>query len=211
MKRQLLGCAFFVLVCGLESIAAMNGAIWYTGRDQGPIEGDNEISGREGSSVVMAYYEMFTADPIPETCRPGKENQTGPFTIVKPIDAASTNLLLAFKNREPIDVVLKLYRVDSTGTEEVFFTITLTKAIISGIRQELPFTKDPQSANYVPMERVSFVYGSLTWDHADTELDTTMEWEARCDINPFSDLNFDGVVNILDFSIMADEWLKEGY
>lgn len=211
MKRQFVTALVCVLALGLGATAATPGAIWYVGRDQGPIPGDNPFNSQQGSSMVLAYYQTFSAVANPADCVPGKENQSSPFTIVKEIDRASPNLLLAFKNREPLDVVFRLYRTTPEGTQQNYFTITLKGALITGIRQELPFTQDPRTAIYTHHERVSFVYKSIEWDHVDTELRTGMEWEARCDTPPFSDLNFDGIVNILDFSIMADEWLQQGY
>lgn len=211
MRRQRVWGFMLALVLGMEALAATPGFVWYTGKDQGPIPGSNPFEGKEGASTVLAYYQTFSANPNPADCLPDKGNQSSPLTIVKEIDTASTHLLKAFRNREPLEVILRLYRTTPEGTQENYFTITLKNALVTGIRQEFPLTQDPRYMHYTHLERVSFTYREIVWDHIETTLDTGMEWEARCDVNPFSDLNFDGAVNILDFSIMADEWLRQGY
>ena len=66
---------------------------------------------------------------------------------------------------------------------------------------------------YETMERISFTYENIvqTWK-TEGGNEAQDHWTAQCNkANPFSDLNFDGVVNILDFAIMADQWLMQSF
>ena len=98
------------------------------------------------------------------------------------------------------------------GAEEQYFTITLEGALISGIQQESFNNKDSSLVSFPTMERISFTYEKITesWNPlADAVTDT---WTAQCNrTGMISDLNFDGVVNILDFAILADQWLMQSY
>jgi len=61
-------------------------------------------------------------------------------------------------------------------------------------------------------EHLSFVYQniSVTWEdggHIGTDT-----WQTDCGTQlRISDLNFDGIVNILDVSILASDWLLEAF
>jgi hypothetical protein len=90
----------------------------------------------------------------------------------------------------------------------MFYSVTLNGARLVGIRQEVPNTLDPALSVLPVMERVSFNYNEIIVSYAGTgAYEYGTEWRCLASKVPFSDLNFDGVVNMLDFAIIADEWL----
>jgi len=60
----------------------------------------------------------------------------GPVVITKPVGAASPQFFTAMTTDESLkSVVLEFVRTDSTGAEEVFYTIKLSGASVSRFRQ----------------------------------------------------------------------------
>jgi hypothetical protein len=58
---------------------------------------------------------------------------------------------------------------------------------------------------------VSFTYERITetW-MMDGGREEVADWRAQCNkSDAYADLNLDGIVNILDFGIMADQWLMQ--
>jgi type VI secretion system secreted protein Hcp len=193
-------------------MAALNGYLSIKGQFQGDIVGSVTQKGREGMIAVYGFTHMYNTLPDLNTCLPGDIRSHSPLTIIKEFDRSTTGLMRAWIDREPLTVIFRLWRPGSVGAEEQYFTITLDGALISGIQQESFNNKDASLSNFPTMERISFTYDKIsqTWNPlGDSVTDT---WTAQCNrTGVISDLNFDGVVNILDFAIMADQWLMQSY
>jgi type VI secretion system secreted protein Hcp len=210
--RTMLLLAVVALLCS-PSFGAINSYMTIKGKTQGTIEGSVTQKGREGKIMVVGFTHAFTTEPDPKSCLTGEIRSHSPLTIIKIFDKATNPLLQAWATREPLSVVLDFWRPGASGMEEQYFTITLENAFISGIHQEMFNTKVTANMQLETMERISFTYENIiqTWK-MDTGSEVQDHWVAQCDkANPFSDLNFDGVVNILDFAIMADQWLMQTF
>lgn len=194
------------------SMAALNGYLSIKGQLQGDILGSVTQKGREGQIAVYGFTHMYNTLPDIKTCLVGDIRSHSPLTIIKEFDRSTTGLMRAWIDREPLTVTFRLWRPSAAGGEEQYFTITLEEAMISGIQQESFNNKDASLVSFPTMERISFTYEKITesWNPlADTVTDI---WTAQCNrTGMISDLNFDGVVNILDFAILADQWLMQSY
>lgn len=194
------------------SMAALNGYLSIKGQFQGDIPGSVTQKGREGQIAVYGFTHMYNTLPDLKTCLAGDVRSHSPLTIIKEIDRSTTGLMRAWMDREPLSVIFRLWRPTAVGAEEQYFTITLEGALISGIHQESFNNKDSALTSFPTMERISFTYEKITesWNPlGDTVTDT---WTAQCNrTGMISDLNFDGAVNILDFAILADQWLMQSY
>lgn len=210
-SRTILLLAAVAVLCS-PSFGALNAYMTLLGKYQGTIEGSVTQKGREGKIMVIGFTHAFTTEPDPKSCLTGEIRSHSPLTIVKQFDKATNPILQAWTNREPLTVILDFWRPTGTGVEEQHFTITLENAFISGIHQEMFNNKVEANMQYDVMERISFTYQNIIQNWKPDTIVVEDRWVAQCDkANPFSDLNFDGVVNILDFAIMADQWLMQSF
>jgi type VI secretion system Hcp family effector len=210
--RTMLLLAVVALLCS-PSFGAYNAYITLIGKSQGRIEGSVIQKGKEGKIMAIGFTHTFNTEPDPKSCIAGDVRNHFPLTIVKQIDKSTNNILRAWADHEPLSVIIEFWRQGAIGAEEQYFTITLDNAFISGIHQEMFNTKNPDLMQYETMERISFTYENIeqNWK-PDGGILVQDRWRAQCAKNDvFSDLNFDGVVNILDFAIMADQWLMQSF
>ena len=213
MKRCLL--LSLVVCCWLVpmSLGAETVHLFLVGRDQGWIRGDStQVSlGREDSIEALAYTHMVVAEPDPRSGMAGTVRDHFPVTILKRIDKSSPRLFRAWQRHEPCTATFKFFRPNPTGdgTTQQFYTVELRGVYISGIRQEVPNTMDPATANYPPVERVSFTYADITETWTNDGFEAGDEWHANTTRVPFGDVNFDGIVNMNDFVILADDWMTQ--
>ncbi|MCE5186440.1 MAG: type VI secretion system tube protein Hcp [Planctomycetaceae bacterium] len=130
-----------------------------------------------------------------------------PVTIIKKVDRSTPNLATAFRTGEPLTIVINFYEIDSTGAEINRYRMTFADAVISGIRREILNTKDQDNNTFPFLEKISFTYQVVTELWLPTGAGCKIEWEADCTAPLTGDLNFDGVVNLTDFVLMANDWL----
>lgn len=89
-----------------------------------------------------------------------------PLIITKALDKSSPLLNNAVCTGEPLkECRLEMYRSNSTGTLELFYTIDLKDAVITGMDLIMPHCQDPASASYTQFERVHFAYKCISWKH----------------------------------------------
>jgi len=202
-----------VVVLGTVSFGAETVHLFLTGKSQGWIKGEStQISlWREDSIEAVAYTQMVVGEPDPKTGITGLVRNHFPVTILKRLDNSTPQLFLAWRNHEPLTAVFKFYRPNPSGdgTTQHFYTVTLRGAFISGIRREVLNAMDPQTAMYPPVERISFTYNEIEEVWEDGGFSVGDEWHADTSKIPLSDVNFDGIVNMNDFAILADEWMTQ--
>jgi type VI secretion system secreted protein Hcp len=202
-----LGCFSSVL------FGAQPAALFLNGVDQGWIQGDSSYVslGRENCIECLAYSHMLAGEPDPQTGITGKVRNHFPVTILKRLDKATPLLFRAWRNHEQVEAEFRFFRPSPSGdgTIEHYYTVRLSHAYIGGIRQHLASTLDAQFSNYPATERVSFTYGSIeeTWEASGDVVGD--EWHTTMTKIPLSDVNFDGIVNMHDFVILADDWLTQ--
>jgi type VI secretion system secreted protein Hcp len=206
----------FVALCLLATMAATASAaetvsVYVTGASQGWIQGDSTKTslGRENSIEATYYSHMLFAEPDPRSGITGTVRDHFPITIVKRLDKATPNLMTAWQNHERLTVIFKFFRPNPSGdgTTQQFYTVTIDHAYIAGIRREVPDAIDPVSASNPPVERISFTYGGYSEVWVPTGVSSATEWTKNMTKVPLCDVNFDGVVNMKDFAILANEWL----
>jgi type VI secretion system secreted protein Hcp len=212
MKRTyLLTALYLVMAVATGASAAETVSVFVTGASQGWIQGDStRISlGRENSIEATYYSHMLFAEPDAKSGITGTVRDHFPITIVKLLDKATPNLLTAWQNHERLTVIFKFFRPNPVGdgTTQQFCTVTIDHAYIAGIRREVPDTIDPVTSSNPPVERISFTYGGYSEVWTPTGVSAATEWTKNMTKVPLCDVNFDGIVNMKDFAILADEWL----
>lgn len=159
---------------------AVPGYCEITDSEGNPIEGSVQIAGREGMCEVMKFDHNVRI-PVDEA----KGSLTGirqhrKAEIVKPFDKASPLLYDALCNGETLqEVIIHWYQIDKTGSEVEYFRHTLKDAKVSDMNAFMYNTKDPTKEQFTHMEKVSFLYSEITWQHMDGNIEYTDSWVAE--------------------------------
>lgn len=212
--RSLFLSIVLCFVFASMSFGAMNVYLTLTGEWQGWIRGDSSLISMERENTIEAvgYTHMLAAEPDPLDGRASFPHHHFPVTIIKQFDKSSPHLFKAWAGHESCTAVFRFYRPNpiGDGTTEQFYTVTLTEARISGIRQEVLNNLDPATNTKPPLERISFTYSDITEEWMDGGYVYNDRWRNPPTRNvPLSDVNFDGIVNMKDYAIMADDWLTQ--
>lgn len=86
------------------------------------------------------------------------------ITLTKEVDKSSPKLFQALTSGEQMkSVVLEFYRISPKGTEEKYYTITLSNAVIVSARTWVPNTLDPNFKQMGHMEDIGITYEKIVW------------------------------------------------
>lgn len=129
----------------------------------GDIQGSCEIEGREGTILVQAFDHVVEL-PNDERGMVVGRRVHRPLTITKEIDRSTPLMYQALCNHDILpEVTLDWYRVDETGTQELYFQIRMRNALVSKIRPWVPNVLDENFSGFRHMEDISFSYESISW------------------------------------------------
>ena len=200
--------AFFITLCVVSqfSFGSAHILLRLIGQQQGLIEGNDDFPGMENWITVHTYEHSIAAVRDRSTCQPNGQLNHQALKIVKHLDNASPKLLKALVDNEELHGELRFYRPNAGGGTAIhYYTIEFTGAHITDIRHSIPSETSDQ---YADKESISFAYGRIIETHEPSGVEEEADWQSDCgQAVRISDLNFDGVVNLLDLSIMAGEWL----
>jgi type VI secretion system secreted protein Hcp len=144
---------------------ALPGYMNISAENQGAIEGECDLEGREGSVVVLGI-EHSVKLPTDQRGLPNGRRIHLPITILKELDRTSPMLYQALSDGELLpEVTIDWYRMDGAGMEELYYRQTLKNAQITAIDFEVESTSDAANARLGHMERVSLIYDSISWSH----------------------------------------------
>jgi type VI secretion system secreted protein Hcp len=213
MKARVL--LMILAVCGFAPMvfAAETVSLYLVGKSQGWIRGEStQVSmNRENMIEALAYTQMVVMEPDTRTGAAGEVRDHFPITILKKIDKSSPLLYRAWRTGELCTATFRFFRPNPTGdgTTQQYYTVVLRGARISGLRRELLNTIEPATSTAPVVERVSFTYGDYREIFEDGGIEDGDVWHANTSKLPMSDVNFDGIVNLKDFAILADEWMTQ--
>lgn len=161
---------------------------WFTGVTQGPIEGwgswlgEDDQTGREGSSLIQAYSHEVTIPRDPQSGMASGPRVHHPVNITKRIDKASPKLYKALTSGERLsEVVIKWYRIVQAGGggQEHYFTTKLEEAVIVGLKQWFPITMDASKRDFSHLEDVQLTYRKIIWTWVDGGIESEDDWKQR--------------------------------
>lgn len=114
------------------------------GKTMGTIKGGVTQKGREGWIEVLATTHEITSPRDVATGQATGKRIHKPFVITKELDR-STPLLMEclVKNESLLEFELRYFTAIATGVEKNHFTIKLTNAFISNIKQIKPDNRIP--------------------------------------------------------------------
>lgn len=149
-----------------------------TGKNQGKIDGSCDMEGREDTILVYALDHKVHIPRDPQSGLPSGKRIHSPLTIDKEIDKSSPMIYQALCSGEQLsDVTIRKYRIDPTGAEEHYFTITLEDAIIVEVTPYMPLAFLAQNEPYRHMEKVSFTYSKIKWKHEVDSKESEDSWK----------------------------------
>ncbi len=139
------------------------------GQNQGKIEGSTKIQGHDGKILVQAVEHLVDIPKNPQTGLPAGKRVHQGITLTKEVDKSSPKLFQALTSGEQMkSVVLEFYRISPKGTEEKYYTITLSNAVIVSARTWVP----------IPLTQISNKW--VTWKilalHTKNRLDLGARW-----------------------------------
>ena len=156
---------------------ALSGYMSVEGEKQGKIDGGCTQKGRENLILVQEFnHEVSIPRDLQTGLATGKRIHH-PFTIVKEMDKATPLLYQACCSGEHMKKVeLKFYRISAKGTEEHYFTTTLTDAIIVSMKPYKPNCLDAATAKWPDLEEVAFTYRAISWRHETDKKESQDDW-----------------------------------
>jgi type VI secretion system secreted protein Hcp len=149
-----------------------------TGKNQGAIKGDCTMMGREDTILVYGFDHVVEIPRHSEDGLPTGKRRHGGVKVIKEVDPSSPMLYQALCTGERMsDVVIKKYRIDHTGQEEQFFTITLENAIVQKIEAQdlLSFSQEGKDSRH--LEHVTFSYEKIIWKHESASIESEDSWQ----------------------------------
>ncbi len=134
-------------------------------REHGTIEGACDLEGLEGTIEIYALDHTVEIPRNPGTGLPSGRRIHKDLTVNKQIDKSTPLLYQALCMGDKLpEVEMAWYRMDETGSMEIFYTIRLENAVISRITPWSPYNTDPIGEDYYQLEAVSFAYEKIIWE-----------------------------------------------
>jgi type VI secretion system secreted protein Hcp len=144
---------------------ALPGYMTIVAENQGSIEGECDLEGREGALVVQAIQHTVKL-PTDQRGLPNGRRVHMPITILKELDRTSPMLYQALSEGELLtEVIIDWYRIDSAGMEELYYRQSLKNAQITAIEFIVENETDLAKNKLGHMEKVSLIYDSISWSH----------------------------------------------
>jgi type VI secretion system secreted protein Hcp len=158
---------------------ALNAYLTLKGQKQGQINGGVTIKGRENSIEVHSFTDEIVSPRDATTGLPTGKRQHEPIVIVKVLDKSTPLLWNALVNNENLtEFSLQVYATQATGVEMMIYTISLTNATISSMRQYMSDNEITANASLPVREEISFTYQKITWTWTQGNITATDDWEA---------------------------------
>ena len=148
------------------------------GKKSGQVKGDCQQGGDKKDSMLV--YNIDHKLHIPRdthTGLPTGQRVHEPFRVTKHIDNATPKLNDMCAKGEHCDVTVDYYRIKEDGSEEKYYTIKLSDAIIVGDRHYKPMTFVSDNEPFHDMEEVSFTYSKITWTYHNGNIEATDDWK----------------------------------
>jgi len=149
-----------------------------TGQTQGNIsQGACEMQGREDTILCQGLEHEVSIPRDRQSGLPTGKRVHGAVTVTKVYDKSSPKIFQALTTGERLDdVTMKYYRIAPTGTEEHYFTVKLTNAIIVGVKAWIPNCLDPVKESFTHMEDVMFTYQDIVWTWEPDGIEAQDSW-----------------------------------
>ncbi len=148
-----------------------------TGQSQGKINGSVNLPGRENTIALSAFNHLIDVPFNDLNGNPTGVPQHHKLIVTKVIDKSSVKLYQALVNGEKLsNVTIAFYRIIPDGSEQLYYTITLTDAIIVSIENSAPKKLESDEVIYMPTEEIAFTYKNIAWSWKIDNFDFNSNW-----------------------------------
>ena len=159
------------------------------GTKQGVFKGEGVKDKTKDKIVGLAFSYELKSPRDAATGQPSGKRQHSPAKIVKEWGAATPQIFQALVSNEALkEVKLEFYKVNANGEEYVYYTVRLTNASVSAIRQ---YTSDggvqasssakqgSSSLDLKELEEVSFTFQKIEVESKDGKTMSMDDWKAN--------------------------------
>jgi type VI secretion system secreted protein Hcp len=147
------------------------------GTKQGRFKGQSPLARWQNAVPAMGFSYEMSAPRDGARGLAAATRAPNPIVITKLVGAASPQFLAAAANNELLKSVrLEFVRTDANGAEEVFYTITLTGATVSRVRQYIVLPDAGNPAGSGLLEDISFVFQRIEMSSLDGGTMATDDW-----------------------------------
>ena len=134
----------------------------------------------EDEFLVQSFEHKIIVPTNPQSGQPSGQRVHQGLIVTKVFDKCSPLLYTALTTGERLsECEIKWYRTTSEGQEEHYFTHTLEDAVIVEIEAVMPDAQDPAFAHQTHMEKISFRYRKITWEHVIAGTEGSDDWRAK--------------------------------
>ncbi|MEW7311305.1 Hcp family type VI secretion system effector [Buttiauxella gaviniae] len=148
-----------------------------TGKQQGVLSAGCSSYDSIGNKFQENHLNQIMVISMEHSINRVKNVNHGPLSFVKFIDKSSPLLGVAISNNEELELKFDMYRASSSGSQELYYSITVRKAYLNGVSIIYPHTID-HSGNQ-PEEMISLNYETITWEHHAAGTSGYSIWEDR--------------------------------
>lgn len=148
-----------------------------TGKKQGLLSSGCSSYESIGNKYQASHRDEILVMSMDHALTRAQNVNHGPLSFIKPIDKSSPLLAVAISNNEELDMKFDIYRTSISGTNELYYSITLKKVYLSSLSLVYPQTIDHSGDQ--PEEMISVSYESITWEHHSAGTSGYSFWEER--------------------------------
>ncbi len=179
VRRYLLAVVDF---CQRSAFMTTTAYLTLKGQRQGDILGSVTLPNHENSILVHFYTTEIDSTRDPASGAPIGTWVHNPVVILKELDASSPLLWTSFTGNEIFVTWALAFWASSqdangAATETQIYTIRLTNASISSIREFLPDSRDAATPDYPVQQQISFTYQKIEWIWTDGEVTAENSWQ----------------------------------
>lgn len=144
----------------------MPGYLSITAETQGAIEGEVNLTDREGTIEVLACQHTVK---VPTSSNYGMSSGGRihlPISITKVLDRSSPMLQQALCTNELLtEVNIDWYRTDGAGMDEMYYKMKLSNAQITAIHFDVQNTHTREYSERGHLETITMIYDQIIWSH----------------------------------------------
>lgn len=149
--------------------------------DQGTkIEGDVQISGREGTVEVLSFDHSVRIPTDPHSGALTGTRKHESLKILKKFDAASPYLYKACCTGQTLKkVVISWYEINDSGSEKEYFQHELEDVKVTAVSPIMHNVKDMDKERYPHLEEVCLRYAKIKWVYMEGGLEYSDSWNEK--------------------------------
>ena len=122
--------------------------------------------GHENEFLVQEFHYSVSVPVDPQNGQPSGQRVHGPLIVTKRQDRASPLLMNALVTGEKLPTCeLKLFRTNTDGKQEHYYSITLVDALLIDMETRMPHCQDESKKQRDTEEILSFSFRSIEMNH----------------------------------------------